>query len=780
MNPEFSRSQLAIRALILGALALVSSVPWIDSAPVLLDPTRPISTCALLSTARVSYLAALHPSCPLEAYERVEAVDVAGAIHEIDDRENLYSVIPAGSVRVHLRRGASQRQTELTLLRAASPASRAQIWLGLAVAAVSFAGAVRLAMHRINPASLPLAMLLAGLAAYAGCTLGSTGSPRLDLLWVALPGILAASSTHLALVFPRERWGSARLRGLIGLPYALAGVLVALGWLLLLRESELWELLDRMLCTWFVAAGTVLAASTALALAEAASSRERRVAGALVYSSAALIGLALALSLGVGSSLPLGPRRTVAVTSALILGAFGYSLALYGSVDTPRFVRWMTSHAVYSAVVASGIWALGWAGHSRWGLPAIDIDPPIFLSLVFASLLALDAVRRLAWRLSGDWVTPWAPRLERARIEFLRGPVGRGEPDQWMDLLVDAISGALAARRATGFLRLESGGLRLAAVRGARFDAELACRAEALLGDLGHDVTSPGLVVLREVVGQQRLDVTALRRAGVSLVCALPGSYRHRGILLIGGIGSEHDLSSAHLALTDQFTRHAALEIEKADLEQELLVQARIAGIGYAAAGLAHDLGRPIGEIFLETRKTRAPDTRLIGQLAGECIEVLERVLEEGKTGQRLPSGVAPLALVLEAAAGRIGTRHGGRQPVLRFSPQLPLVSDSRDLQRVVEELLENATRWSSGEQAVELIATADGGIATVRVVDHGGGMSEADLRRAFEPFFSTRSSTGLGLVVCQDIVRRLGGSLHLESSTGAGTTAILQIPGAR
>jgi signal transduction histidine kinase len=117
---------------------------------------------------------------------------------------------------------------------------------------------------------------------------------------------------------------------------------------------------------------------------------------------------------------------------------------------------------------------------------------------------------------------------------------------------------------------------------------------------------------------------------------------------------------------------------------------------------------------------------------------------------------------------------------VLRFSPQLPPVGDSRDLQRVIEELLENAMSWSSGEQPVELIATADGGIVTIRVVDHGRGMNEAELRRAFEPFFSTRSSTGLGLFVCQEIVRRLGGYLHLESSPGAGTTAILQMPPAR
>jgi len=780
MSSASRRLQLATRSLSFGALALVSLVPWIDSAPLVLDPARPIATCALLPMVSVSYLAALHPSCPLAAYERVEAVEVAGAIHAVDDRQDLFLLIPAGPVRVHLSSGASQRQTELTLLRAASPDSRTPVWLGIAVAVVSFATAVHLAMRRSNPASLPLVTLLAASAAYVGCALGSTGSPRLDFMWVALPGMLAASSTHLALVFPRERRVVERLRGLIGLPYAFAGVLVVLGWLLLLRGSELWELPDRILCTWFVASGTVLAASTALALVEAGSLRERRLAGALVYVSAALIGLALVLSLGVGSSLPLGPRRTVAVTSALLLGAFGYALALHGSLDTPRLVRWLTSHAVYSGLVASATWALAWAGQRRWGWPAIDIDPPIFLSLVFASLLTLDALRRLAWRVSGDWVTPWAPRLERARIEFLRGPTGPGDPDHWMDLLVGAISGALAARRATGFLRLESGRLRLGAVRGARFDAELARRAEALLADLAHDVTSPGLVVLREIVGQQRPDLTALRRAGVSLVCALPGSDRHRGILLIGGIRSEHDLSSAHLALVEQFTRHAALEIEKADLEQELLVQARIAGIGYAAAGLAHDLGRPLGEIFLETQQTRSPDKQLIGQLAGECIEVLERVIEEGKTGQRLPSGVAPLALVLEAAAGRIGGRHGGRQPVLRFSPHLPPVEDSRDLQRVVEELLENAMRWSSSEQPVELVATAEGGLVTVRVVDHGSGMNEADLRRAFEPFFSTRSSTGLGLVVCQDIVRRLGGNLHLESSLGDGTTAILQIPRAR
>jgi signal transduction histidine kinase len=65
-----------------------------------------------------------------------------------------------------------------------------------------------------------------------------------------------------------------------------------------------------------------------------------------------------------------------------------------------------------------------------------------------------------------------------------------------------------------------------------------------------------------------------------------------------------------------------------------------------------------------------------------------------------------------------------------------------------------------------------------VRISDTGKGISEQDVARIFEPFFSTRAKgTGLGLWVSQDIVRHHGGRIEVTSTEGQGTTFNIILP---
>ena len=66
----------------------------------------------------------------------------------------------------------------------------------------------------------------------------------------------------------------------------------------------------------------------------------------------------------------------------------------------------------------------------------------------------------------------------------------------------------------------------------------------------------------------------------------------------------------------------------------------------------------------------------------------------------------------------------------------------------------------------------------SVRIRDTGKGISEQDVARIFEPFFSTRTKgTGLGLWVTQDIVRHHGGRIEATSEEGVGTTFNVILP---
>jgi two-component system NtrC family sensor kinase len=67
-----------------------------------------------------------------------------------------------------------------------------------------------------------------------------------------------------------------------------------------------------------------------------------------------------------------------------------------------------------------------------------------------------------------------------------------------------------------------------------------------------------------------------------------------------------------------------------------------------------------------------------------------------------------------------------------------------------------------------------------LRFSDNGPGISEKELLRIFDPFYTTKEpgkGTGLGLSVCYRIVEGLGGKIRAESKTGEGTTIVVSLP---
>ncbi|HJU62214.1 MAG TPA: HAMP domain-containing sensor histidine kinase, partial [Candidatus Binatia bacterium] len=69
--------------------------------------------------------------------------------------------------------------------------------------------------------------------------------------------------------------------------------------------------------------------------------------------------------------------------------------------------------------------------------------------------------------------------------------------------------------------------------------------------------------------------------------------------------------------------------------------------------------------------------------------------------------------------------------------------------------------------------------IAMITVADTGSGISEADLPKIFQPFFTAkkRRGMGLGLPICQRIVKNHGGRIEVESQSGEGTSFKIHLP---
>jgi len=118
----------------------------------------------------------------------------------------------------------------------------------------------------------------------------------------------------------------------------------------------------------------------------------------------------------------------------------------------------------------------------------------------------------------------------------------------------------------------------------------------------------------------------------------------------------------------------------------------------------------------------------------------------------------------------------------------LPAIyGDGNSIQRVLINLLDNAADACEKGGSVEITSLESAGSGdkgqgvVIKLTDTGAGIPPEMLPKIFELFVTTKApdkGTGLGLVICQEIVKAHGGAISVESQVGQGTTVTVFLPG--
>ncbi|MDP4639072.1 MAG: ATP-binding protein, partial [Verrucomicrobiales bacterium] len=244
------------------------------------------------------------------------------------------------------------------------------------------------------------------------------------------------------------------------------------------------------------------------------------------------------------------------------------------------------------------------------------------------------------------------------------------------------------------------------------------------------------------------------------------------------------------------FTDITATRLEAA----EQVRQQRLEGLGLLARGFAHDFNNYLttltGNISL-ARERIVDDGETQGMLeeaqtaASRATGLVQQLMTFARGGRPIRERTRISDLIR-----RILTEHRIQHPEIRYQFQgidseVIANVDPAQIGRLIENLITNsaAAMPDGGVLIVRSSRIASEDVLIVRsshtpadedhllieVIDTGHGMSEQDLGRVFEPYFTTKkanNATGIGLTVCESIAKAHGGFIQLQSKEGKGTIA--------
>ena len=253
------------------------------------------------------------------------------------------------------------------------------------------------------------------------------------------------------------------------------------------------------------------------------------------------------------------------------------------------------------------------------------------------------------------------------------------------------------------------------------------------------------------------------------------------------------EIQSATRDLSEKNATLAQLNRLLNDMRVDNASKVRLATLGQLAAQLAHEIGTPLssvsGHIQLALlQRDLQPALRERLEVAAREIERISKIVRDYLDSTRPlepERHTTALPRLLEEAVELLRGVGPGERPV-RVEWQVDpgvgeVVTDPGLLRQIVVNLLSNAVDAVDGNGRVSVSAQAvEDDEVLITVSDTGHGISPEDLRRIFEPFYTTKGrgkGTGLGLAICRQLTAALGGTISVESQPGRGSSFFVRLP---
>lgn len=250
---------------------------------------------------------------------------------------------------------------------------------------------------------------------------------------------------------------------------------------------------------------------------------------------------------------------------------------------------------------------------------------------------------------------------------------------------------------------------------------------------------------------------------------------------------SEAPFSLKDLELLIPFSKQIALSIKNLEIYDQIRQRDRLATIGEMAAGLAHEIKNPLGAIkgaaqYLQPSQELTHQNEFLKIIVDEVDRLntvvtsflnyakpLEHALTETDLGELLKETLQTLS----------PNQRSDIHITTNLDPKTPFaLVDPAQMKQVFLNLLLNAIQSMPEGGPINISLRNEKNETHIVFEDSGVGISPEDQKKLFIPFYTTREGgSGLGLPICQKIIRAHGGDIKIESELRKGTKFIIILP---